>query len=58
MAESNRTVDRAGDGSTAEPPVADLRVTAHSTRPGHVVFTEAENDDGWIATDLTVDPPR
>lgn len=31
-------------------------VSAHETRPGRLVFTEAGNCDGWIATDLIVDP--
>ncbi|MFA9415570.1 hypothetical protein [Natrinema sp. HArc-T2] len=35
-----------------EPAVA---VTSHETRPGKVVFTEQNNSDGWIATDLIVD---
>ncbi|MGQ3414092.1 hypothetical protein ACT4ML_17830 [Natrinema sp. LN54] len=30
-------------------------VTSHETRPGKIVFTERDNNDGWIATDLTVD---
>lgn len=33
-------------------------VTSHETRPGKVVFTERDNCDGWIATDLTVDLER
>ncbi|WP_195893071.1 DUF7331 family protein [Halopiger djelfimassiliensis] len=33
-------------------------VTSHETRPGKVVFTERDNTDGWIATDLTVDLER
>lgn len=31
-------------------------VSAHETRPGRIVFTEDGNSDGWIATDLTVEP--
>ncbi|WP_226006384.1 hypothetical protein [Natrinema salinisoli] len=30
-------------------------VTCHETRPGKIVFTERNNCDGWIATDLAVD---
>lgn len=30
-------------------------VTSHETSPGRLVFTEAGNTDGWIATDSTVD---
>jgi hypothetical protein len=37
-----------------EPPA----VTSQETCPGRVVFTEEGNDDGWIATDLTVDLRR
>jgi hypothetical protein len=36
----------------------DVEVTACETRPGRVVFTEADNTDAWIATDLTVDVDR
>lgn len=30
-------------------------VTAHRTAPDRVVFTEADNVEGWISTDTTVD---
>ncbi|WP_165872039.1 DUF7331 family protein [Natrarchaeobius halalkaliphilus] len=30
-------------------------VTSHETSPGKVVFTERDNTDGWIATDVAVD---
>lgn len=30
-------------------------VTVHRSSPDRVVFTEAGNTDGWIATDLTVE---
>ena len=33
-----------------------LRV--HATSPNRTVFTEPENSDGWISTDLTVDVRR
>lgn len=36
----------------------DVVVTACETRPGRVVFTEEENTDAWIATDLAVDIER
>ena len=39
-----------------EEPVA--VVTSHETRPGKIVFTERDNSDGWIATDLAVDLER
>ncbi len=38
----------------AEPPAPAVVVTSHETRPGKTVFTERNNTDGWIATDLTV----
>lgn len=31
---------------------------AHATAPGKTVFTEPDNTDGWIATDLTVSVRR
>lgn len=41
----------------AEPePVAD--VCALQTCPERTLFTERDNADGWISTDLTVDPER
>lgn len=48
---------RSRDSSDVDASIeADRPVTAHETRPGRVVFTEAGNSDGWIATDLTVEP--
>jgi hypothetical protein len=40
------------DEDLEEPAVV---VTSHETRPGKIVFTERNNSDGWIATDLAVD---
>lgn len=37
---------------------ADLSVTAHRTTPGRYVFTEADNTDGWISSDTTVELRR
>lgn len=37
-------------------PATGLR--AHSTSPEKTVFTEPNNSDGWIATDLTVPVER
>jgi hypothetical protein len=31
-------------------------ISAYSTNETRVVFTESDNGDGWIATDLTVEP--
>jgi len=40
-----------------DPAVADdATVTAHRSAPDRTVFTEEANPDGWIATDLTVEP--
>ncbi|MFD1564826.1 hypothetical protein ACFR99_14900 [Haloarchaeobius amylolyticus] len=44
---------REGTEDTLEEPA--VSVTSHETRPGKVVFTEQNNSDGWIATDLIVD---
>lgn len=33
-------------------------VRAHETTPGRAVFAEEGNDDGWISTDLFVEPTR
>ena len=54
MAEHGRHVGierRGGD----DPDVA---VTACETRPGRLVFTEEDNTDAWIATDLAIDVER
>jgi hypothetical protein len=41
----------AGDPESDAPPIS-----AHSTSEDRTVFTESGNGDGWIATDLTVEP--
>ncbi|WP_255166972.1 hypothetical protein [Natrononativus amylolyticus] len=41
--------------TVADREPADWLVTSHETRPGKVVFTERNNTDGWIATDIAVD---
>lgn len=55
------------DGDAARPvPAADAGgdrpvdapVTAHASAPGRTVFTERDNAEGWLATDLTVEPRR
>jgi hypothetical protein len=33
-------------------------ITVCESCPGTSIFIEAENTDGWIASDLTVDVPR
>jgi len=43
---------------TVEPAEQDRPVTAHRSSPDRTVFVEADNKDGWIATDYTVDLTR
>lgn len=50
--ESRTRRDEESDREGADAPP----VMAHESRPGRTVFTESGNADGWIATDLTVDP--
>ncbi len=45
-----------GDG-TEDEDVAPV-VSALRTSPDRTVFTEDGNNDGWIATDLTIDLRR
>ncbi|AFZ74352.1 DUF7331 family protein [Natronobacterium gregoryi] len=49
---------RRQDSDADEPEEPSAVVTSHETRPGNVVFTERDNTDGWIATDLTVEVDR
>jgi hypothetical protein len=49
---------RQQDVEKATPDDAEPEVRAHETRPGRTVFTEDGNSDGWIATDLAVEPER
>ncbi len=51
-APSGRTDD---SDAEADPETA---VTACETCPGRLVFTEEDNTDAWIATDLAVDVRR
>lgn len=44
------------EGNVSEAP--ETSVTAHQSSPDRVVFTEADNSDGWISTDTTVDLER
>lgn len=47
------------DGELPEVPRGDDGVpelTTHEVTETKIVFTEEENTDGWIATDLTVNP--
>lgn len=56
-AEDGQTVGVSGDGEQV-PEQGDSDVTAHSCSPDRTVFTEKDNTDAWIATDLTVDLER
>jgi len=49
-----RRSDAAPDGDSD----GDADVLACETCPGRSVFVESANRDGWIATDLTVEPRR
>jgi hypothetical protein len=44
--------------ATTEEDEEAVGLRAHSTSPERTVFTEPNNSDGWIATDLTVDVDR
>lgn len=47
--------------ASQDPPdesAPEAAVTAHRTTPDRTVFTESGNNDGWIATDLTVELQR
>jgi hypothetical protein len=52
--DGNESAD--GDEPTDRNEPVGLRV--HATTPHRTVFTEPENSDGWIATDLTVEIRR
>lgn len=45
-----------GRATADEPGSGVPRVSAHSTSEDRTVFTESGNGDGWIATDLTIEP--
>jgi len=53
------TTDRSSEGEN-EGPADEQRplVRAHETSEERTVFTEPGNGDGWIATDMTVEPTR
>jgi len=49
------------NAETAAPPspaTGSPSVSVHQTTSERVVFTEADNSDGWIATDLAVELSR
>ncbi|MFB6308240.1 MAG: hypothetical protein ABEH35_02830 [Haloarculaceae archaeon] len=43
------------DVVTEDEDTGETTVTAHNSSPDRTVFTEKDNADAWIATDLTVD---
>lgn len=47
---------RAGESGEIEDDPA--RINAYSTSEERLVFTESDNVDGWIATDLAVEIER
>jgi len=46
------------DDADSERPAGERQVSVCETRPGRVVFTERDNTEAWMATDLTVDVRR
>ena len=52
-----RRQDTDADAEAPTPP-SDAIVCSHEPRPGKHVFTERNNTDGWISTDLVVDLER
>jgi hypothetical protein len=46
------------DETAAETEETVVGLRAHATSPNRTVFTEPNNSDGWIATDLTVEVRR
>lgn len=49
---------RTGRQESSDVSADESVVTAHRTTPERIVFTESDNTDGWIATDLTVELDR
>ncbi len=46
------------DGSTVTEDPPHQEVTVHRSNPETFVFVEKHNSNGWIATDLAVEPQR
>jgi len=44
--------------ATSEEADQVTRLRAHATSPEKTVLTEPDNNDGWIATDYTVEIER
>lgn len=56
--EDDPVAERAPDDPEPTTATETTLVAAHETCPGRTVFTERENSDAWIATDLTVELER
>lgn len=56
MAAPTGSQDTAPSDHTEDEPTC--CITAHRTNPYRTVFTEENNTDGWISTDLTVELGR
>lgn len=54
----NTNYELDADGEQSSAVRVDCAVTAHTSSPDRVVFVEADNTDGWIATDYTVELSR
>lgn len=54
---SSGTQSGAGDEEEPSPPETPA-VSVCEGCPGRTVFMESGNTDGWIASDLTVEPTR
>ncbi|MFC6724789.1 hypothetical protein ACFQE1_10475 [Halobium palmae] len=46
----------AGDEEPRESAVSTPAISASESSPGRTVFMEADNTDGWISSDHTVEP--
>ncbi len=50
--------DDTNDAIADEQPDRAVGLRAHATSPNRTVFTEPDNSDGWIATDVIVEVRR
>lgn len=55
MEATDESADARPSESADEPEAECPDISAYSTTETKTVFTESDNGDGWIATDLTVD---
>jgi hypothetical protein len=44
--------------AVADEEAEEMAVSAFESSPDRLVFSEDGNPDGWIATDLAMEPPR